>query len=141
MAAQPALQRLGELRPAAGVWKTAGIYDPESITLKEIVTPPAPADLPVLSVDEIAKLTGNAARGKETVTRCLMCHTVNGTGAELGPALDGWGRGKSATVVATAIVTPSSEIAFGYEGHRTEDQGRPDDPGRAHQAGRPADDA
>ena len=96
--------------------KTAGIYDPESITLKEIVTPPPPADLPVLSVDEIAKLTGNAARGKETVTRCLMCHTVNGTGAELGPALDGWGRGKSAAVVATAIVTPSSEIAFGYEG-------------------------
>jgi len=96
--------------------KTAGIYDPESVTLKEIVTPPAPADLPVLSVDEISKLTGNAARGKETVARCLMCHTVNGTGAELGPALDGWGRGKSAAVVATAIVTPSSEIAFGYEG-------------------------
>jgi putative heme-binding domain-containing protein len=96
--------------------KTAGIYDPESIVLKEIVTPLAAADLPQLSVDEITKLTGNADRGKETVARCVMCHTINGTGAEVGPALDGWGRGKSPAVIAGAIVNPNSEIAFGYEG-------------------------
>ena len=45
-----------------------------------------------------------------------MCHAVGGTGAELGPALDGWGRGKSADVIATAIVHPNAEIALGYEG-------------------------
>ena len=45
-----------------------------------------------------------------------MCHAIGGTGAELGPALDGWGRGKSADVIATAIVRPSAEIAHGYEG-------------------------
>jgi putative membrane-bound dehydrogenase-like protein len=101
------------LRPAL---KSAGIYDPESITLKEVVMPPPPADLPELSVDEIAKLTGDAARGKATSTRCLMCHAIGGTGAELGPALDGWGRGKAASVIATAIVRPSEEIAHGYEG-------------------------
>ena len=95
--------------------KTAGIYDPESIVLKEIVTPKPAADLPELSVEEIVRLTGNAARGKETVARCLMCHAVGGTGAELGPALDGWGRGKSAEVVATALVRPSAEIAQGYD--------------------------
>ena len=120
--------------------KTAGIYDPESIMLKEIVTPPAPADLPVISVDESARLTGDAARGKETATRCLMCHAIGGTGADLGPALDGWGRGKSADVVATAIVTPSAEIAFGYEGMELQHQRRADDPGRDHQARRSADD-
>ena len=45
-----------------------------------------------------------------------MCHSIGGTGAEFGPALDGWGRGKSADVIATAIVRPSAEIAHGYEG-------------------------
>jgi putative membrane-bound dehydrogenase-like protein len=96
--------------------KTAGIYDPETVTLRESVIPPAPADLPELSIEEISRLTGNAARGKETAARCLMCHSVGGTGAELGPALDGWGRGKAADVVATALVRPNAEIAHGYEG-------------------------
>jgi putative membrane-bound dehydrogenase-like protein len=96
--------------------KTAGIYDPESVTLRESVIPPAPADLPELSIDEIARLTGDAGRGKTTAARCLMCHAVGGTGAELGPALDGWGRGKAADVIARALVHPSAEIALGYEG-------------------------
>ena len=78
--------------------------------------PKPPADLPELSIDEIVRLTGDAARGKNTATRCVMCHAIGGTGAELGPALDGWGRGKSAEVIATALVRPSAEIAHGYEG-------------------------
>ena len=78
-----------ELRPAL---KAAGIYDPEAITLREIVTPKPAADLPELSVDEIVKLTGDAARGKEGSTRCVMCHSIAGTGADFGPALDGWGQ-------------------------------------------------
>ena len=101
------------LRP---VLKAAGIYDPESITLKEVVVPPPPSDLPQLSIDEIARLTGDAARGRNTATRCLTCHSIEGKGAELGPALDGWGRGKSADVIAKALVQPSAEIAHGYDG-------------------------
>jgi putative heme-binding domain-containing protein len=101
------------LRPAL---KTAGIYDPESITLRESVVPPPPANLPELSIEEIVRLTGNAARGKTTAARCVMCHAVEGTGADLGPALDSWGRGKSSEVIATALVRPSAEIAHGYEG-------------------------
>lgn len=96
--------------------KTAGIYDPETITLKEIVLPPAPPNVPELSVDEIARLNGDPSRGKATAARCQMCHSIGGTGAEFGPALDGWGRGKDAEVVATAIARPSAEIAHGYEG-------------------------
>ncbi len=102
-----------DLRPAL---KAAGIYDPDSITLKEVVVPPAPADLAELSLDEIARLTGDAARGKNAATRCVMCHSIGGTGAEFGPALDGWGRGKSAEVIAKALVQPSAEIALGYDG-------------------------
>jgi putative membrane-bound dehydrogenase-like protein len=101
------------LRPAL---KATGIYDPDSLTLREAVVPRPSADLPELSIDESVRLTGDAARGKNTATRCLMCHAVGGTGAELGPALDGWGRGKSADVIATALIRPSAEIAHGYEG-------------------------
>jgi putative membrane-bound dehydrogenase-like protein len=96
--------------------KAAGIYDPETITLKEAVVPRPPADLPQLSVEKITALAGDATRGKTTATRCLMCHAIGGTGAELGPALDGWGRGKSAEVIATALVRPDAEIAHGYDG-------------------------
>ena len=45
-----------------------------------------------------------------------MCHSTGGAGAEFGPALDGWGHGKSAEVIATAIVRPNAEIAHGYDG-------------------------
>ena len=101
------------LRPAL---KAAGIYDPESLVLRESVVPRPAADLPELAVDDVMRLSGDAARGKNTATRCLMCHAINGTGAELGPALDGWGRGKSAEVIATALVRPDAEIAHGYDG-------------------------
>jgi putative heme-binding domain-containing protein len=100
------------LRPAL---RAAGIYDPESLVLRESVVPRPPADLPELAIDKIVALTGDAARGKSAATRCLMCHAIDGTGAEMGPALDGWGRGKSAEVVATALVRPDAEIAHGYD--------------------------
>src|SRR5262249_5737555 len=101
------------LRPAL---KTAGIYDPDSIVLKEMVVPRPATNLPELSIDEIVGLTGNPSRGMDVSLRCVMCHSIGGQGAELGPALDGWGRGKSAEVIATAIVRPNAEIAQGYDG-------------------------
>jgi putative membrane-bound dehydrogenase-like protein len=101
------------LRPAL---KAAGIYDPESIALREVVVPPPPENLPQLSIEEIVRLKGDAARGKAAAARCVMCHSIAGAGADLGPVLDGWGRGKSAEVIARALVNPSAEIAQGYEG-------------------------
>jgi putative membrane-bound dehydrogenase-like protein len=102
-----------DLRPAL---KAAGIYDPDAVELREAVVPRPAADLPELSLEAIGKLTGDAARGKAASARCLMCHAIDGTGAGLGPALDGWGRGKSAEVIATALLRPDAEIAHGYEG-------------------------
>jgi putative heme-binding domain-containing protein len=101
------------LRPAL---KMAGIYDPDAITLREATVPAAPAGLPELSLATIARLKGDAAKGKELAARCQICHQMGGVGAELGPALDGWARGKSADVIATALVNPSAEIAHGYDG-------------------------
>ena len=102
-----------DLRPAL---KTAGIYDPETIALREIVTPAAAPDLAEIPIDQVVALTGDAVRGKTTAARCVMCHAIGGTGADFGPALDGWGRGKSAEIVARAIVRPSAEVALGYDG-------------------------
>jgi len=95
--------------------KAAGIYDPEAVKLREVIVPPPPANLPELSIEGASLLVGDAARGKEATTRCLMCHAIGGVGADVGPALDGWGRGKSAAVIATALIQPSAEIAHGYE--------------------------
>jgi putative membrane-bound dehydrogenase-like protein len=96
--------------------KAAGIYDPDTLVLHESIVPPPPANLPELAIDTIAHLRGDATRGKAVSTTCLMCHAIGGVGADFGPSLDGWGRGKSADVIATAIVRPSEEIAHGYEG-------------------------
>ena len=100
----------------AAALKVTGVYDPETIKLEAMVVPRPAANTPEPSIEEVVALTGDAARGKNAVTRCLMCHAVGGTGADVGPALDGWGRGKSAEVIARAIVQPSADIAQGYDG-------------------------
>jgi putative membrane-bound dehydrogenase-like protein len=124
----------GPLREAATIWllnrmsndwaayglpaalKAAGIYDPDAIVLREVFVPQPTGDLPELAIEDVARLTGDAARGAGTAARCLTCHAIDGAGADMGPALDGWARGKSAAVIATAIVRPSAEIAHGYDG-------------------------
>jgi putative membrane-bound dehydrogenase-like protein len=96
--------------------KVTGIYDPDAIKLEEVVPPRSPANAVNLSIDEIVTLRGDAARGKDVATRCLVCHAIGGNGADVGPALDGWARGKSSEVIARAIVQPSAEIAEGFAG-------------------------
>jgi len=44
-----------------------------------------------------------------------MCHQVNGTGLDFGPALDQWGQGQSPEAIATAIIDPNAGIAHGFE--------------------------
>lgn len=96
--------------------KAAGIYNPDAIALQAVTKPEPPADLRAIAVDEVAGLTGNAARGRQVAAQCTMCHTVEGTGASVGPALDGWGRGKAADVIAAAIINPDGDIAQGFGG-------------------------
>ena len=92
-----------------------GIYDPARITLHSVDVPRAATAAPIDARD-VTTLPGDATRGKEAFTRCLMCHAVGGTGAEVGPGLDGWTRGKSTEVIAAAIVDPDAGIAHGYAG-------------------------
>ena len=94
--------------------KVTKIYDPDTVTLEAVEAPP-PATAPDPAIDDILKLRGDPARGKELATACVMCHAIGGAGADVGPALDGWGRGKSPDVIARAIVHPNAEIAQGYD--------------------------
>ena len=59
--------------------------------------PPPAAGAVEPSIAEVLRLTGDAPRGKDVASRCLLCHTIGGTGTELGPALDGWGEGSRPT--------------------------------------------
>jgi putative membrane-bound dehydrogenase-like protein len=69
-----------------------------------------------LDVQEVVALKGDVARGQMSIARCYMCHQVNGTGVEFGPALDQWGLGRSVEAIATAIIHPNEGIAHGFEG-------------------------
>ncbi|MGK0187499.1 MAG: putative membrane-bound dehydrogenase-like protein [Verrucomicrobiales bacterium] len=94
--------------------KERGLYDPEKVELVEIVTPD-PADTEKkLNVAEVLKLAGDVERGKATITRCIMCHQVGGTGIEVGPTLDGWGKNQTREVIANSIINPSSDISHGF---------------------------
>ncbi|MGV3664469.1 MAG: PVC-type heme-binding CxxCH protein [Prosthecobacter sp.] len=94
--------------------KKEGIFDPESAKLISIVTPPVVPS--AVKVEDVMKLTGNAKNGSQIVTRCVMCHQINGQGVEFGPSLDGWGLSQPSEIVAQALIEPSKDIAHGYDG-------------------------
>ncbi len=94
--------------------KSRGIYDPEKVVVSAITTPEAPA--PTYTVEEVLKFKGDAAKGKITANRCVMCHEFNGAGVNFGPNLKGWGQGQPMDVIVRAIVDPSADIAHGYSG-------------------------
>lgn len=94
--------------------KKEGIFDPENAKLLSIVTPPVVPS--TVTLDEVLKLKGNAQSGMQLVTRCIMCHQINGQGVEFGPNLDGWGLSQPTEIIAQAIIDPSKDIAHGYDG-------------------------
>ena len=142
VAAEPHVRRLGRATACGRRSRRPASTIPTRSTLQEIVVPP-PRGRSAGAVGRrdrsSSRATPRAARRRST--RCLMCHTIGGTGAELGPALDGWGRGKSAEVDRHRDRQAQRRDRVRLRRHRAQDQGRPDDPGRADQAGRSADDA
>ena len=114
---------------AAGEWAEmdikkrladTGIYDPEKIVVSGITVPEdKPSDANSKErVTRVLALNGDAAKGKQTIMRCVMCHQVNGVGPEYGPPLQGWGQTQSREAIATSIIMPSADIAHGFRGKR-----------------------
>ncbi|MGV3519263.1 MAG: PVC-type heme-binding CxxCH protein [Luteitalea sp.] len=102
-----------DLRPTL---ERRGIYAPDTLTLTSAELPPRASASVSLRVPDVTALQGDATRGREGFTRCLGCHALGGVGADVGPALDGWTRGKTLDAITTAIVDPDAGIAHGYAG-------------------------
>ena len=141
VAVEPHVQRLGGSRPAAGAQGGRDLRSRHGHAARVGRAAAAGGSRRALDRRKSSASPGDAARGKTTATRCVMCHAIGGTGAELGPALDGWGRGKSAEVIATALIRSERGDRARLRGDGDPDEGRADDPGRADQGRRPADDA
>ncbi|MFD2257541.1 PVC-type heme-binding CxxCH protein [Luteolibacter algae] len=98
--------------------KQRGIYDPDKITLRGIVTPEQPKTSNLPPATEIAAMEGDPARGKIQSARCMMCHRFEGNGVPFGPDLTGWVKDQGAEEFINALVVPSQSIAHGYEATR-----------------------
>jgi putative membrane-bound dehydrogenase-like protein len=85
------------------------------VEIQEITIPAKPESTKFTAADVLA-LKGDVARGKVAAARCVMCHKIDGQGADHGPDLKGFASRQPAEVVARAIVDPSAEIAIGFEG-------------------------
>lgn len=63
----------------------------------------------------IAKLKGDAARGKLQAGRCYMCHKMEGNGVAFGPDLTHWGKQRTIEEIVKEIVDPDAKLAHGYD--------------------------
>ena len=99
-----------------GILKAMG-QDPANVKLTAVEMPAEPANAPKLpSAAEIAKIPGDAARGKAAVAACYMCHHIGDAGAEYGPDLTSFGKQQPAEVIIQAIINPSADVSHGYDG-------------------------
>ena len=98
--------------------KRDGIYDPDKVQLVEIQVPPQPPSrLPPVS--DILKLKGDAARGGQFATACLVCHRIKDQGVDYGPDITAYAKMQPSEVVLRALIEPSADIAHGFEGSVT----------------------
>ena len=74
VAVEPAVERLDRLRAGAGAQDGRDLRSRHDRAEGSRSCRQPAGGSPELSVDEIARLTGDAARGKTTAARCLMCH-------------------------------------------------------------------
>ena len=94
--------------------KSRGIYNPDEVELMASSMPdPILKEKPVVA--EVLKLKGDAARGPELISRCTMCHRIDGIGNDVGPDLTAFGKAQTSEVIAQAIIDPSADIAHGFE--------------------------
>ncbi|MEM9643710.1 MAG: PVC-type heme-binding CxxCH protein [Planctomycetota bacterium] len=75
---------------------------------------------PLLPLDQLARLSGDAESGKtlfRTVATCSNCHVVDGHGKQVGPDLSEIGSKLPREAMLTSILDPSAGISHNYENH------------------------
>ncbi|MDP4624847.1 MAG: c-type cytochrome [Akkermansiaceae bacterium] len=82
----------------------------------QAITMPTKPEKTNYSVKDVLALKGDATKGKALAARCVMCHQVDGQGAEYGPALKGFGKNQTDEVLIQSLIDPSAEISHGFDG-------------------------
>jgi putative membrane-bound dehydrogenase-like protein len=104
-----------------GAMEARGLPNPEKAVLTSSIIPEPPAaTTPGITVAQVLAISGDAARGKDTVAACYLCHKIGRVGNDFGPNLTVFGRQQPREVIAQAIVNPSADIAHGFDGSRIE---------------------
>ncbi|MCB1078537.1 MAG: c-type cytochrome, partial [Verrucomicrobiae bacterium] len=96
--------------------KELGIYDPDKVTITEIIMPPVPGKTALPEIAEIVKLNGDAKNGEALSARCYACHQFNGNGVAYGPDLRNWVANQGVEAFYKAVIDPSADIAHGFNG-------------------------
>ena len=106
-----------EFQAIIGEFIEKDINDPPPIALTQSYTFPGDygRKTELASVDEIAALQPDVRNGQVKAASCLICHRINDAGVAFGPEISNWGTLRDAKTVIRALVTPSSELAHGYD--------------------------
>nr|MBA3273639.1 c-type cytochrome [Chthoniobacterales bacterium] len=95
--------------PDLGIRALASQYFPRKTASGEALPP----------VAELAKIPGDATRGKEifasNTAACIQCHTFDGQGKDVGPDLTAIKTKFRRPELLDSILNPSAAIAFGFE--------------------------
>ena len=80
--------------------------------------PKAPGTDKFPAMDELVKMKGSAAKGKEFFVKgtCATCHKVKGEGIEFGPDLSEIGNKLSREAMFQSILYPAAAISHGFHG-------------------------
>ena len=81
--------------------------------------PSAQGGKPLPAIAELAKLTGDIAKGRaifeRTESTCITCHTAGGKGVEVGPGLSEIGSKLAKEALFESILNPNSGLSMGFE--------------------------
>ena len=80
--------------------------------------PEMPGAKPLASVEDIAALKGDVAKGKAAAAVCFACHKFDGKGVEFGPDRTTDARPQSHETLILNNAQPSNNISHGFEGTR-----------------------
>ena len=83
---------------------------------------PAPAALggkPLPAIPELAKMPGDAAKGRAIFVRpessCIICHRIGALGVDVAPALSAIGSKLTKEQLLDAIINPNASLSMGFE--------------------------
>lgn len=81
--------------------------------------PNAQGGKPLPAISELAKLSGDAAKGRVVFERvestCVTCHSAGGKGVDVGPGLSEIGTKLAKEAIFESILNPNSGLSMGFE--------------------------